>query len=104
MRNPILSHSDFILIEKPGKTLALLKERSKPVQCGRKRKKVETLGTYAQYKESKQKPQASDSAPELSQSQPILNVEPPTDTTNDIPSLFAAAKGKGNKAAKMSDE
>ena len=40
---------------KPGKTLHLLKARSKPIQSGRKRKKVPTLGTYTQYKDSKSK-------------------------------------------------
>jgi hypothetical protein len=43
--------------EKSGKTLHLLKARSKPVQCGRKRKKISTLGTFEQYKESKKKPE-----------------------------------------------
>ena len=46
----------FIVIEKSGKTLHLLKARSKPIQSGIKRKKIATLGTFADYKESKKKP------------------------------------------------
>ena len=37
----------LFLTEKPGKTLHLLKARSKPIQSGRKRKKVAILGTFA---------------------------------------------------------
>lgn len=44
---------DASILEKPGKTLYLLKAKSKPIQSGRKRKKIELLGTFAQYKESK---------------------------------------------------
>ena len=44
------------LSQKPGKTLHLLKSKSKPCNAIRKRKKVEVLGTYAQYKDSKKKP------------------------------------------------
>ena len=45
----------FVGAEKNGKTLHLLKARSKPIQSGRKKKKIEVLGTFAQYKDSKKK-------------------------------------------------
>ena len=43
-------------VEKSGKTIHLLKARSKPIQSGRKKKKIATLSTFADYKESKKKP------------------------------------------------
>ena len=43
-------------LEKSGKTLALLKNSSKPQAPRTKRKKVELLGSFKEYKESKQKP------------------------------------------------
>ena len=48
----------FDLSEKSGKTIHLLKARSKPIQSGRKRKKVEVLGTWSDFKDSKKKPVA----------------------------------------------
>ena len=42
-------------LEKSGNTLHLLKTKSKMIQSGRKRKKIEVLGTFAQYKDSKKK-------------------------------------------------
>jgi len=45
----------YCTTEKPGKTLHLLKARSKPIQAKRQRKKVPLLGTFGQYKESKAK-------------------------------------------------
>ena len=43
----------FYLIEKSGKTLHLLKQSSKPIKPREKRKKIEVMGTLAQFKESK---------------------------------------------------
>ena len=45
------------IIEKPGKTLHLLKSSSKPSKTGKKRKEIPILGTYQQYTDSKKKPQ-----------------------------------------------
>ena len=47
----------FILAEKAGKTLHLLKSGSKPIKPRSKRQKFELLGTLAQYNDSKKKPQ-----------------------------------------------
>ena len=56
--------SDFSFsIEKPGKTIFLLKSKSKPHQGGKKRKEVPLLGTLQEYQT--QKAQAE------SQSQPV---------------------------------
>ena len=54
--------------EKNGKTLHLLKSKSKPVPGGRKRKKLPVLGTFEQYAESKKKPapvQGNDAKPKI---------------------------------------
>ena len=51
--------------EKSGKTIHLLKSKSKPIQCGRKRKKIAVLGTIADFKDSKKKPVAEYVAPKL---------------------------------------
>ena len=42
--------------EKNGKTLHLLKARSKPIATKLKRRKIQILGTYKEYAESKKKP------------------------------------------------
>ena len=47
----------LINIEKPGKTLDLLKTKSKPIAAEKKRKKVPILGSFSDYQESKKKPQ-----------------------------------------------
>ena len=72
----------------------LLKSNSKAVATGKKRKKIPIMGTYGQYKESKQKPAPANPMPlqpQISQPKPgqasILN--------------FAGAN-QGNKDAKMS--
>lgn len=41
--------------EKNGKTLHLLKSKSKPTAFAKKRKKIPILGSYTEYKDSKQK-------------------------------------------------
>ena len=65
----------FQRVEKPGKTLHLLKARTKPVRIGRKRKKVEAIGTFAQYKESKSKAQTMAPGPMLIRPPQIVNPE-----------------------------
>ena len=65
----------FFDAEKNGKTLHLLKSASKPSQSGKVRKKVELLGSFQQYSESKKKPQ------------PAANVAAP----NQIPSQNSGA-------------
>ena len=47
----------YCAVEKNGKTIHLLKSGSKATQSGKPRKKVELLGTFDQYSESKKKPQ-----------------------------------------------
>lgn len=46
----------FIHVEKNGKMLHLLKAKSKPVPSIKKRNKIQLLGTYQAYQESKKKP------------------------------------------------
>ena len=51
------THIDIVLIGKTGKTLDLLKSKSKPVPSSKKRKTVPLLGTFEAYVEqSKKKP------------------------------------------------
>ena len=45
----------FWIVEKSGKTLYLLKEGSKKINGSKKRKKVDILGTFSEYKDSKKK-------------------------------------------------
>ena len=82
----------------------LLKARSKPVMSGRKRKKVETLGTYAQYKESKSKAQTMAPGPMLTQPPQIHNAEAQENNAGSLSSIFAKANAKTKKAGKMTDE
>ena len=42
--------------EKSGKTIHLLKQGTKPITPRKKRKTIPVLGTFTEYKESKQKP------------------------------------------------
>ena len=51
-----LTNPYFILVEKSGKTLHLLKSGSKPIKPRSKRKKIEVLGTLGQFHDSKKKP------------------------------------------------
>ena len=44
-------------LEKSGKTIFLLKQKSKPQMGTRSRRKIDVLGSIHQYKESKKKPQ-----------------------------------------------
>ena len=45
----------FCVVEKPGKTLYLLKSKSKPAPSEKKRKKVELLGPFEKYVEQSKK-------------------------------------------------
>ena len=56
-------------VEHKGRTLHLLKSSSKPVPQQRKRRKVEILGTFDQYKTQKEEFKQSDSASEVAMSQ-----------------------------------
>ena len=79
----------------------LLKARSKPIQCGRKRKKIPTLGSFAQYKESKSKAslaQAASSAPVLIP--PVIN-QPPKPDPKNLNTYFAGGAGNQKKDASM---
>ena len=51
-----LAHLCILNIEKNGKTLHLLKANSKPIPTKLKRRKIQLLGTYKEYAESKKKP------------------------------------------------
>ena len=84
---------DASILEKPGKTLYLLKAKSKPIQSGRKRKKIELLGTFAQYKESKKKQSIEipiQSASSLAETE--SNKAQRTDT-NNLATYFAGNNG-----------
>ena len=78
-----------LTIEKSGKTIHLLKAGSKPFVGGKKRKKVELLGTLDQFKESKKKPVPS----------VALN-----DISKNIPPMFAPQGKKDAKDAQMKDK
>ena len=56
----------FFDAEKNGKTLHLLKSASKPSKSGKPRKKVEILGSFDQYSESKKKPQVQSNVANIS--------------------------------------
>ena len=49
-------YSSYVVLEKNGKTLHLLKSKSKPVSAIKKRRKIEIMGTFGQYQDSKKKP------------------------------------------------
>ena len=55
--------------------MQLLKSGSKPTKAIKKRKKVEVLGTFSQFKESKKKP-APSQIPSIQQQQPVqMNID-----------------------------
>ena len=82
MMEPILNSPSFSA-EKSGKTLHLLKSGSKPIQPRSQRKKIEILGTLAQYNDSKKKP-----APSMPQQPPrpsgLLQEKPPSSVQSQI--------------------
>ena len=87
-------------IEKPGKTLHLLKSGSKPVPAQRVRRKVQLLGTFDQYNESKKKPPAQG---QLGLGQ-VAAGQPPIPSSNMsfmAPQSNANSDGKNAKDAKM---
>ena len=86
--------------EKPGKTLHLLKASSKPVPAQRVRRKVQILGTYDQYRESKKKPPAQGPSGN-GQPQPGLPPIPSSIMSFMAPQPNANADGKNAKDAKM---
>ena len=59
----------FCAIENKGRTLHLLKASSKPVPEQRKRRKVEILGSFDQYKEQQEEHKQGESASEQAMSQ-----------------------------------
>ena len=63
----------LLTIEKNGKTLHLLKARSKPIPSMKKRRKIEILGTFGQFKESKQKPAPSNNPAQPLNTQNLAN-------------------------------
>ena len=67
----------FAKTEKNGKTLHLLKSKSKPTPSGRQRKKVSVLGSFGEYSESKKKAQSEANAPAPNQ-MPNLNSGAPS--------------------------
>ena len=70
--------------EKPGKTIFLLKQGAKPYSPSKPRRKIQILGTFDQYKESKKKPQPP-------ADQPVQNLI--------IPQIFAPQGKKDKKDA-----
>ena len=68
-----LSPPVYFHIEKNGKTLHLLKSKSKPVPAGRKRQKIPVLGSFGEYTDSKKKSMA---APAGDPKPPVLNQIP----------------------------
>ena len=86
--------------ERNGKTLHLLKARSKPVQSGRVRKKIPLLGTFGQYKESKGKPPPTKPGQPSSTIQPPNIGQPPKPDPKNLSNYFGGGGGKGKKDAK----
>ena len=89
------------LSQKSGKTIHLLKARSKKIQSGRKRRKVETLGTFADYKESKKKPAMAELQPPVPNQMPPPHVQPPKPASGSIQQLLAGAAANLKKDANM---
>lgn len=66
---------NFHFAEKSGKTMQLLKSGSKPTKAIKKRKKVEVLGSFTEYKASKSKP-APSQIPSIQQQPPVqMNID-----------------------------
>ena len=86
--------------EKNGKTLHLLKQGSKRIITDRKRKKVQLMGSFTEYKDSKKKPVANPA-------DPIANAAPPLNFGSQgppsIPPMFLqqAAPNQAKKDAEM---
>ena len=93
-----------LFTEKPGKTLHLLKARSKPIQSGRKRKKIPTLGTFSQYKESKSKSSLAQPAPPVPGQMPPPSSQAPKQATGSIQQLLASAASNLKKDANMNNK
>ena len=54
----IITYHFVVFVEKAGKTIKLLKASAKPSSPSKKRRKVELLGSFDEFKASKQKPGA----------------------------------------------
>ena len=82
----------------------MLKARTKPVQIGKKRKKIEAIGTFSQYKDSKSKAQTMAPGPMLIQPPQIMDSEGQEMNPDNLGSIFTTVKGKTKKVGKMMDE
>ena len=47
--------SSYVVLEKNGKTLHLLKSKSKPIASEKKRRKIEIFGTFTDYSKYKKR-------------------------------------------------
>ena len=95
-----MSDGPIDVVEKPGKTIHLLKSNPKPVPAQRARRKIQLLGTFGEYKESKKK--VPDQVPlglgQAQQQQPPI---PASIMSLMVPQPNANAEGKNAKDAKM---
>ena len=94
----------FDLAEKSGKTIHLLKAKSKPIQSGRKKKKLPMLGTFQDFKDSKKKPMPTPPVPNLPSGPTQLFPNPARPPQGSIQQLFANAGDTVQKEAKMKNK
>ena len=100
MHSPVLTIYLFST-EKAGKTIHLLKARSKPIQSGRKRKKVSRLGTFEDYKSSKKKAEAAQQQQPAPAPMPPPNQPSPRAAPGSIQQLLAGAASSLSADANM---
>ena len=88
--------------EKSGKTIHLLKSKSKKIEPGRKKRKIPTLGTFSDFKESKKKQFQTQKPPTPTTGPTPLFPQPPKPVQGSIQQLLAGATDNAKKEAKMS--
>ena len=82
----------------------MLKAKSKPIQSGRKKKKMPTLGTFQDYKDSKKKPMPAPPVPNLPSGPTQLFPQPARPAPGSIQQLLASANDNVQKEAKMKNK
>ena len=82
----------------------LLKAKSKPVQSGRKRKKIPVLGSFEQYKDSKKKPSLAKPIEPASALAPPQSSQAPRVDPKNLASYFGSGGGNQKKDSNMSQK
>ena len=88
------------MIGKPGKTIDLLKAKSKPITMEKKRKKVPLIGTFEDYQSSKKKPVPPSNMAQLPPGQKIPGNEK-LELQRDAKGMLVMAPVPNAKDAKM---